>query len=192
MIIKVENQGWSFECTHNGFSTLFSPLLNPFTMGWQRETFESSMIQNSYSMMNPIRCNHMEISDNWLLQKDSQTLKPLLLTISTTNGSIFQPVKISWNPPLNLLGLVTHPSNIYKIKLAHIYIYIYIYIYSYMHPTSREPPEPTTNYHSCFELGLQKLVSKNWVSLQPQFECLAKLSFHCSTFCPIRFTLQCL
>jgi hypothetical protein len=130
MIIKGENQGWSFECTHNGFSTLFSPLLNPFMRGWQRETFESSMIQNftpSYSMMNPIRCNHIEISDNWLLQKDSQTRKPLLMTISTT---IFQPVKISWNPPLNLLGLVTWPSNIYKIKPAYIYIYIYIFLHS--------------------------------------------------------------
>jgi hypothetical protein len=140
----------------------------------------------SYSMMNPIRWNHKEISDNWIMQKDSQTLKPLLMTISTTNGSIFQPVKISWNPPINLLGLVTRPSNIYKIKPSHIYIY------SYMHPTSRESPERTTNHHSCFELGLQKLVGKNWVSLQLQFECWAKLSIHCGTFCPIGFTLQCL
>jgi hypothetical protein len=149
MIIKGENQGWSFECTHNGFSTLFSPSLNPFTRGWQRETFESSMIQNftpSYSMVkNPIRCNHMEISENWLMQEDSQTLKPLIMSISTTNGSIFQPAKISWNPPINLLGLLTRLSNIYKIKPAHIHIYIYILTCTPPPGNHQNPPPITTH-----------------------------------------------
>jgi hypothetical protein len=142
-----------------------------------------------YSMTNPIRCNHMEISDNWLMQKDSQTLKPLLMTISTTNGSIFQPVKISWNPPLNLLGLVSHPSNIYKIKPAHTHTYIYIFLHA---PHLQRTTRTHHQLPLMFSVRASKLVSKNWVSLQLQFECWAKLSFHCSTFCPIRFTLQCL
>jgi hypothetical protein len=73
--VTIENE--SFEHSHNGFSTYLIIIYFKITIvTWGGQYAKGDLWIIDDSIINRIICNHVEISDNWLSEQDSQTLKP--------------------------------------------------------------------------------------------------------------------